>query len=378
MKTLKMLLNYIREDKANIYGSLIIISIIIYGILGSIYIMHLNIFDSVYYTFITIATVGYGDIIPTTQLQKLFTVSLAISGLGIIAYILTVIFSSVTENLHDLRSDRIMERKLSEIENHYVLCGYGRVGSAVFEEIKKRNQKVIIVDNDERKTEDVEEDEGIIVLNADATEDKTLKKLNIEKSLGVIIATGNDVDNLYIVLTTREMYTNARIICRASKKENIKRFERAGADKIISPEASGGSEMYFAAAKPNLVHITERHDVDMIEREMNIIRKYNCHLENIEYHFHGLKMPVSRKIGVMDIEEEKKFFKRINEDSAVRESLENIYNTVNGVHSHWLSGPDRKHLKKAIEELKREGIVLGINLEFEEINEFTKKYKEQN
>lgn len=378
MKTLKMLLNYIREDKANIYGSLIIISIIIYGILGSIYIMHLNIFDSVYYTFITIATVGYGDIIPTTQLQKLFTVSLAISGLGIIAYILTVIFSSVTENLHDLRSDRIMERKLSEIENHYVLCGYGRVGSAVFEEIKKRNQKVIIVDNDERKTEDVEEDEGIIVLNADATEDKTLKKLNIEKSLGVIIATGNDVDNLYIVLTTREMYTNARIICRASKKENIKRFERAGADKIISPEASGGSEMYFAAAKPNLVHITERHDVDMIEREMNIIRKYNCHLENIEYHFHGLKMPVSRKIGVMDIEEEEKFFKRINEDSAVRESLENIYNTVNGVHSHWLSGPDRKHLKKAIEELKREGIVLGINLEFEEINEFTKKYKEQN
>lgn len=378
MKTLKMLLNYIREDKANIYGSLIIISIIIYGILGSIYIMHLNIFDSVYYTFITIATVGYGDIIPTTQLQKLFTVSLAISGLGIIAYILTVIFSSVTENLHDLRSDRIMERKLSEIENHYVLCGYGRVGSAVFEEIKKRNQKVIIVDNDERKTEDVEEDDGIIVLNADATEDKTLKKLNIEKSLGVIIATGNDVDNLYIVLTTREMYTNARIICRASKKENIKRFERAGADKIISPEASGGSEMYFAAAKPNLVHITERHDVDMIEREMNIIRKYNCHLENIEYHFHGLKMPVSRKIGVMDIEEEKKFFKRINEDSAVRESLENIYNTVNGVHSHWLSGPDRKHLKKAIEELKREGIVLGTNLEFEEINEFTKKYKEQN
>ena len=240
-----------------------------------------------------------------------------------------------------------MERKLSDIENHYVLCGYGRVGSAVFEEIKKRNQKVIIVDNDERKTEDIEEDDGVIVLNADATEDKTLKKLNIEKSLGVIIATGNDVDNLYIVLTTREMYNDAHIICRASKKENIKRFERAGADKIISPEASGGSEMYFAAAKPNLVHITERHDVDMIEREMNIIRKYNCHIEDIEYHFHGLKMPVSRKIGVMDIEEEEKFFKRINEDSAVKESLENIYNTVNGVHSHWLSGPDRKHLKKA-------------------------------
>ncbi|WP_297981422.1 NAD-binding protein [uncultured Methanobrevibacter sp.] len=378
MKTLEMLLNYIREDKANIYGSLIIIFIISYGIIGSIYIMHLNIFDSIYYTFITIATVGYGDIIPLTPLQKLFTVSLAISGLGIIAYILTVIISSVTENLHDLRSDRIMERKLSDIENHYVLCGYGRVGSAVFEEIKKRNQKVIIVDNDERKTEDIEEDDGVIVLNADATEDKTLKKLNIEKSLGVIIATGNDVDNLYIVLTTREMYNDAHIICRASKKENIKRFERAGADKIISPEASGGSEMYFAAAKPNLVHITERHDVDMIEREMNIIRKYNCHIEDIEYHFHGLKMPVSRKIGVMDIEEEEKFFKRINEDSAVKESLENIYNTVNGVHSHWLSGPDRKHLKKAIEELKREGIVLGINLEFEEINEFTKKYKEQN
>ena len=82
---------------------LIIVLILIYGILGSIYIMGLDIYDSIYYTIITLATVGYGDIIPTTPLQKIFSVTLALAGVGILAYILTFIISSVTQNLHDIR-----------------------------------------------------------------------------------------------------------------------------------------------------------------------------------------------------------------------------------------------------------------------------------
>ena len=338
MKGIKIIYNYSRRDKTGIYAVLIIVLILIYGILGSIYIMGLDIYDSIYYTIITLATVGYGDIIPTTPLQKIFSVTLAL--------------------------------------NHYILCGYGRVGVAVYEELMKRNQKVIIIEKNEEKLEDIEENENVILLNANATEDKTLKKLNIDKSLGVIVATGSDVDNLFIVLTTRELYKDSWIVSRASKKESINRLKHAGANKVISPESSGGTDIYFAAVQPNLVHITERHGVDFVAKELEILRKYNCHLENIEYHLHGIRTPVSRTIGVLDESEEDNFIERINTDKNVRESLETIYSTVNEVHSHWVSGPDQFFLNMAIKELENEGIVLGVNLSFDEINEFTKQFKE--
>ncbi len=376
MKGIKIVYNYSRRDKTGIYAVLIIVIILLYGILGSMFIMGLNIYDSIYYTIITLATVGYGDIIPITPLQKIFSVTLALSGVGILAYIVTIIISSVTQNLHDIRSGRIMERKLADMQNHYILCGFGRVGAAVYEELMKRNQKVIIIEKNEEKLEDIEENENAIFLNGNATEDKALKKLNIDKSLGVIVATGSDVDNLFIVLTTRELYKDAWIVSRASKKESVKRLKHAGANKVISPESSGGTDIYFAAVQPNLVHITERHGVDFIGKELEILRKYNCHLENIEYHFHGIKTPVSRTIGVLDESEEDNFIDRINSDENVRESLETIYSTVNEVHSHWVSGPDQFFLKLAIKELENEGIVLGVNLSFDEINEFTKQFKE--
>lgn len=376
MKGIKIVYNYSKKDRTGIYAALIIVLILSYGILGSMFIMGLDIYDSIYYTIITLATVGYGDIIPITPLQKIFSVTLALSGVGILAYIVTFIISSVTQNLHDMRSGRIMERKLAEMENHYILCGFGRVGVAVYEELMKRNQKVIIIEKEEEKLEDIEENDNVIALHANATEDKTLKKLNIDKSLGVIVATGSDVDNLFIVLTTRELYKDSWIISRASKKENVSRLKHAGANKVISPEASGGTDIYFAAVEPNLVHITERHGVDFIGKELEILRKYNCHLENIEYHFLGIKTPVSRTIGVMNESEEDSFIEKINTNENVRESLETIYNTVNEVHSHWLSGPDKSYLDMAIEELEKEGIVLGVNLSFNEINEFTKQFKE--
>jgi voltage-gated potassium channel len=376
MKYLELLLNNIKKDKTGIIGVLIIIFILLYGILGSIFIMNLNIFDSIYYTIITIATVGYGDIIPVTPLQKIFSVTLAISGVGLLAYIVTFIISSVTENLQDIRSGRIMERKLAEMENHYILCGFGRVGAAVYEELMKRNQKVIIIEKEAEKLEDIEENDKVIALNANATEDKTLKKLNIDKSLGMIVTTGSDVDNLFIVLTTRELYKDSWIISRASKKENVNRLKHAGANKVISPEASGGVDIYFAAVQPNLVYITQNHEIDFLEKEFEILKKYDCHLENIEYHFHGVRTPVTRDIGVLGEEEKNHFIDMVKNNPNVRNSLETMYKTVNGVHSHWISGPDKTHVDMAIEELKKEDGFLGVNLKFEEINEFTKQFKE--
>ena len=139
MSELKRLIGDLRKNKAGIRGILAIITIFLYGIIGSHFIMNLNINDSIYYTIITIATVGYGDIAPITPLQKLFSTTLALTGIGLIAYIFTVIITSFEKNLHDLRSGRYMEKRLAEMENHYVLCGFGRVGLSVFEELKKES-----------------------------------------------------------------------------------------------------------------------------------------------------------------------------------------------------------------------------------------------
>ena len=376
MSEMKRFFEDLKKNKAGMRGILAIIIIFAYGIIGSYFIMGLDINNSIYYTIITVSTVGYGDIIPVTHIQKFFSTTLALTGIGLIAYIFTIIINSFEKNLHDIRSGRHMEKRLAEMENHYVLCGFGRVGLSVFEELKKRNQKVIIVDKDEKATEDIEENENVIVYNANATEDKTIRKLNIDKSLGVIIATGNDVENLFMVLTIRELYNDAWIITRASKKDNVKRLEHAGADKIISPEASGGVDIYFAAVQPNLVHITQNHGIDFLEREFEILKMHNCHLENIEYHFPGIRTPVTRTIGVLEEEEKDHFIDMVKNNPDVRESLDTMYKTVNGVHSHWISGPDKTHVDMAIEELKKEENLLGVNLEFKEINEFTKQFKE--
>ena len=376
MSEMKRFFEDLKKNKAGMRGILAIIIIFAYGIIGSYFIMGLDINNSIYYTIITVSTVGYGDIIPVTHIQKFFSTSLALTGIGLIAYIFTIIINSFEKNLHDIRSGRHMEKRLAEMENHYVWCGFGRVGLSVFEELKKRNQKVIIVDKDEKATEDIEENENVIVYNANATEDKTIRKLNIDKSLGVIIATGNDVENLFMVLTIRELYNDAWIITRASKKDNVKRLEHAGADKIISPEASGGVDIYFAAVQPNLVHITQNHGIDFLEREFEILKMHNCHLENIEYHFPGIRTPVTRTIGVLEEEEKDHFIDMVKNNPDVRESLDTMYKTVNGVHSHWISGPDKTHVDMAIEELKKEENLLGVNLEFKEINEFTKQFKE--
>ena len=156
----------------------------------------------------------------------------------------------------------------------------------------------------------------------------------------------------------------------------MKRLEHAGANKIISPEASGGVDIYFAAVQPNLVYVTQRHGIDYLEREFEILKKHDCHLENIEYHFQGIRTPVTRKIGVLDEDEKDHFIDMVKNKPDVRESLDVMYKTVNGVHSHWISGPDKTHVDMAIEELKKEGTLLGTNLEFKEINEFTKQFKE--
>lgn len=358
------------------YFALIALGILItYGFIGSLYIMELDPINAIYFTIITIATVGYGDILPHTVAQKLFAVSLALSGVGLIAYVFSLSISVVTMTVEDITSGSKIRKKMASMENHFVLCGYGRVGAAVFKELKERNQKTVIIERNRDLVEkELWEDPNILAIPGDATDESVMKEAGISRARGVIITTGEDVDNLFITLTSREIHPEIWIVARASKKENIKRLYRSGADRVISPETSGGEDIYFAAIEPTMMKITMMHEVDDIRRESEIIIKYGCTLEDIEYHLPEFKEPLIRKVGVSKISQINKFLDSLDSDINRKNSLERIYESVGGIHSHWISGPDKETLGKLAEELKKEGLLLGVNLEPEEIKDVARKY----
>ena len=355
-------------------GLIVIIFIILYGEVGSILIMELDPFEALYFTVITIATVGYGDIVPVTILQKLFSMSLSLAGIVVIAYIITTILTNISEGMEEVRSGAIMRKKVANLKEHYILCGYGRVGSVILKELKERNQNVLIIEKNHETVEKLEEDEDLLVINGDATDTDLLKKINLDKAYGMIVATGSDVDNLFIVLTTRELAPDLWTVSRASYSENIKRLKNAGSNEVISPEASGGSELYYAAVTPKMVKITCKHHVKDIATEMKIVLDNNCNIEDIEYDFPGIKEPLVRKIGVIKKENYGKYNDYLNSNLAASKSIKNIYKSVGGLHSHKISGSSSEDLNKTIQELNKKGFILGINLNDEEILKLTKEY----
>lgn len=356
-------------------GLFLIFMLFAYGIIGSYIIMGFDLVDSIYYAVITMATVGYGDLSPATGIQKIFATTLALGGVGLLAYVFNIILTSFQDKMSEYSKGARTMNAIKHMDDYYILCGYGRVGKVVFDELNQRNQNVIIFEKNEEISEDIEESDRVAVINRDATEDNLIAKLAGDKCRSVIISTGDDVTNLFIVLTIRETNPHAWIVTRASKSENFSRLRKAGADKIISPEIIGGKDLYMESAKPHILRLTVQHNTDKILKEFEIISKHGCTLENIDYHIPGIETPLSRDIISMDLKVAKKFDNNLRTNEEAREALNNLYSTVNNIHSHLISGPDNETFEKLIKDLEKEEKILGKNLTDKEIAQITKKEK---
>ena len=352
-------------------GLVSILILFIYGVAGSHFIMGLNFVDSIYYSVITMATVGYGDYIPHTGIQKIFATTLALAGVALLAYVFNVILTNFQERMSEYSKGARKMTAIERMEDYYIICGYGRVGKVVFKELIQRNQNVIVIEKDKEKCESLEENDNVIIINKDAIEDDLVAKLAGARCRSVIICTGDDVDNLFIVLTVREANPNAWIVTRASKIDNVKRLKNAGADKIVSPEIIGGQDLYFQSTKPHILKVTVRHTVDEMYDEFKIISGRGCTLETIEYHLPGIETPLIRSIHTMNLSDGKKYINYLSTHDDQRQALENLYKIVNNVHSHLISGPDKATFDKLIKDLEKEVDIIGINLTNEEIAKIT-------
>ena len=354
-------------------GLIFIVALFVYGIVGTHHIMKLNWFDSIYYATITMTTVGYGDYLPSTGIQKIFATTLAIGGVALLAYVFNIILANFQEKMSEYSQGAKKMKAIEVMKDYYIICGLGRVGKVVLEELLERNQNVIVIDKDKDKCESLKETDNLIIINEDAIEDDLIAKLAGDKCRSVIICTGDDVNNLYIVLTIRETNPDAWIVTRASKLDNIKRLKKAGADKIVSPEIIGGEDLYYESTRPHILRVTVKHTVDEIYDEFKIIAKHGCTLETIDYHLPGIETPLTREVKAMKLHDGKRYQNYLNSHDDQRQALENLYKTVNTVHSHFISGPDQTAFDKLLKDLEKQEEIIGVNLTNEEIAKITSK-----
>lgn len=205
--------------------------------------------DASYMTVITLATVGFGEVNTLSPAGRLFTMVLIILGMGILLYGVSSITAFIVEGqLMDIIRRRRMEKNISRLKNHYIICGAGKVGSYIIEEFRRTRKSFVIVEKD---VENIKNLPGkILSIEGDASEDHVLIKAGVNRARGLITALPEDKDNLFVVLTARELNPGLKIVSKAMDEKSIHKLRKAGADQIVLTNFIGGMRMASEMLRP--------------------------------------------------------------------------------------------------------------------------------
>lgn len=253
-----------RHFSGLIYGSALLLAITLIGTIGYWYIGSPDAtwIDSFYMTFITIATIGYGEVVSLEghPLGRLFTVFIAIIGIGTMSYLFSnFVAFLIDSDLNAALRRKRMEKEIAKMSGHYIVCGIGRVGSNVASEMFKTKRAFVVIENNREVLEDwLELHPNAKYLHDDAADDVALHKGGLSNAAGVFAVTGNDSHNIMISLSVKMLNPKARVVVRLHDIRNSLKARRAGADEIVSPDFAGGMRIASVMVRPHVVSFMDQ------------------------------------------------------------------------------------------------------------------------
>jgi voltage-gated potassium channel len=232
------------------YALIALAAAIVFGTVGFHLIERWTLADSLYVTVQTLTTVGYGDIPPHTAAGRAFAVVVMLLGVGGVAlFVSTIVQSVVQSELISTFGQRRLSKKMSKFRDHYIICGSGRVGSHLVRDLVSGNESFVVIENNQQRAAEFSQ-RGVNVLVGDATLEESLRDAGVQHARGLAACLPNDADNVYVVLTARDLNPNLRIVARAAEEQAEAKLLRAGANHVIAPTIIGGHRMAVALTKP--------------------------------------------------------------------------------------------------------------------------------
>lgn len=244
-----------------IYAILLLLMLMLFGTVGFMVVESFTLLESFYMTIITISTVGYGEVHELSAVGKIFTATLILFSLAVLTYVISIITNHFFEGhiSYLIKGYRNKSRR-KKMENHVIICGYGRNGQqAVKELVAHKNDFIVIDSNHDLVLENAKP--NFKIMEGDATDDEVLLEAGIKTARSIISTLPNDADNLFVSLTARSLNPDIKIISRASSESSVKKLKMAGANNIVMPERIGGAHMATLVARPDVMEFLEHLSV---------------------------------------------------------------------------------------------------------------------
>ena len=253
---------------------MLVVGEIILGVTGYMQLEGFSLLEAFYMVIITISTVGYTEVQPLSAKGQIFSSALIVLNIGVFAYLLAVFSYYITDGKFFKRLHlSLIGKKITQMENHVIICGYGRYGHEVADHFLHHKIPFVVVEKNKKVVDDIQQSKKkILYVHEDATKDEVLQAAGIAKAKALIVALPDDSENLFIVLTARQLNKNINIISRASEDRSQQKLKLAGANHVIMPEQIGGFYMATLVSKPGATeffsHITRELESDVEFEEL--------------------------------------------------------------------------------------------------------------
>ena len=213
--------------------------------------------DSFYMTVITVTTVGYGEVHPLSQAGRAFTVGILLTGVGAFFYAFSLFMTLLAEGgLVERRERKRLGRMLDNLDDHFIVCGFGRMGEIIAHEFARQRVPFVIIERNPDRMH-LAMEQGFLAVEADASNEEVLRRVRIDRARGFIAAVSTDAENVYAVLSARLLNPSLFIVGRAETEDSRSKLKRAGADRVISPYHLGGLQLAQTALRPAVVDFVQ-------------------------------------------------------------------------------------------------------------------------